>query len=326
MRGIALAFVMLALSGCGLVAIPPAVTIASYAVDGVSYLVSGKSVTDHAISEVAGADCAMWRMLKMENPCLNEDGSADVLIAHEPGVYEPSNGTLGEPSRLWQPEEDISPDGLDPIVPADGSPVVEAEAERWGSTVRAAGDGEALEPVSGQPNPVPAGDPSPSLAPSAPTPVVTVESLPVPTKAPVRQTAEAEGAEDLFAVSGGTTDADGAVQVAALSPAAPERPAAPGERRFVVIGSFTDRANAEGLARAHPKLAPVVVQAQVDGRRYYRVVTETAAAGDAALMQRWLRHNGFADAWAIAACEPSGGAQGCLQLAAGAHSESAARH
>ncbi|HVO17156.1 MAG TPA: hypothetical protein VMV26_18185, partial [Alphaproteobacteria bacterium] len=58
-----------ALGGCAVVAIPPAVTIASYAVDGVSYIATGKSVTDHAISEVAGEDCVLIRAAVLENPC-----------------------------------------------------------------------------------------------------------------------------------------------------------------------------------------------------------------------------------------------------------------
>jgi hypothetical protein len=51
------------------VAIPPAITIASYAVDGVSYIATGKSLTDHAISEVAGEDCVLIRAAILENPC-----------------------------------------------------------------------------------------------------------------------------------------------------------------------------------------------------------------------------------------------------------------
>jgi sporulation related protein len=57
------------LSGC---AIPPAITIASYVLDGVSYAATGKSVSDHGISAVAGRDCATFRILKGENPCRGE--------------------------------------------------------------------------------------------------------------------------------------------------------------------------------------------------------------------------------------------------------------
>ena len=55
--------------GCGL---PPAVMIASYAADGVSYVATGKSVTDHGISEVTGRDCALLRVIRGRAVCKDE--------------------------------------------------------------------------------------------------------------------------------------------------------------------------------------------------------------------------------------------------------------
>jgi len=66
-----LAGLALSLSGC-IVALPPAVQVASLALDGVSYLTTGKSVTDHAISAVTEQDCAMTRALKGEDICSAE--------------------------------------------------------------------------------------------------------------------------------------------------------------------------------------------------------------------------------------------------------------
>jgi len=63
-----LAGAAMSLSGC-LVALPPAVQLASLALDGVSYVTTGKSVTDHAISTVTAQDCAMLRGLKGEDIC-----------------------------------------------------------------------------------------------------------------------------------------------------------------------------------------------------------------------------------------------------------------
>src|ERR1043166_5052003 len=57
------------LSGC---AIPPALSIASYAIDAISYAATGKSISDHGISMAAGRDCATWRLIKGENPCKGE--------------------------------------------------------------------------------------------------------------------------------------------------------------------------------------------------------------------------------------------------------------
>jgi len=66
---ILIALAPILLSGC---AIPPAITIASYVLDGISYASTGKSVSDHGISAVAGRDCATFRILKGENPCRGE--------------------------------------------------------------------------------------------------------------------------------------------------------------------------------------------------------------------------------------------------------------
>jgi len=56
------------LSGC-IVAMPPALQAASFALDGISYVATGKSVTDHALSAMADKDCAMVRALNGEAIC-----------------------------------------------------------------------------------------------------------------------------------------------------------------------------------------------------------------------------------------------------------------
>jgi hypothetical protein len=79
-----LASAFLALSGCGL---PPALSIAFNGMDGLSLLASGKSISDHAISQVAGEDCAMYRFVTdPENVCrANPAQSPDETIAEAPG-------------------------------------------------------------------------------------------------------------------------------------------------------------------------------------------------------------------------------------------------
>jgi hypothetical protein len=62
------------LAGC---AVPPAVTIVSLVADGVSYAATGKSTTDHAISAVAGQDCALLRAAQDKAIC---DPDGDVLV------------------------------------------------------------------------------------------------------------------------------------------------------------------------------------------------------------------------------------------------------
>ena len=60
------ALLCLSASAC---ALPPAVAIASYAADGVSFIATGKSVTDHAVSAVAQQDCALYRVLLGSDIC-----------------------------------------------------------------------------------------------------------------------------------------------------------------------------------------------------------------------------------------------------------------
>ncbi len=75
MRFLSLALVsMFFLTGC---AVPPAVTIASFVADGVSYAATGKSTTDHAISAIARQDCALLRAVQEEAIC---DPDGEVLV------------------------------------------------------------------------------------------------------------------------------------------------------------------------------------------------------------------------------------------------------
>ena len=70
----------LMLGGCGL---PPAVVVASYALDGFSFMVSGKSVSDHAISRAMNKDCSMIRVIAGRQVCeeLNDGTSPATEVA-----------------------------------------------------------------------------------------------------------------------------------------------------------------------------------------------------------------------------------------------------
>lgn len=84
--GLAIVGAPLLLGGCGL---PPAVVAFSYAMDGLSYASSGKSVTDHALSAAAEQDCAMFRMIQGRDICRLDgvgDGTAVLASADGPNV------------------------------------------------------------------------------------------------------------------------------------------------------------------------------------------------------------------------------------------------
>jgi hypothetical protein len=67
MRSLAFLFVPLLAAGC---ALPPALTIASFAADGISYIATGKSTTDHALSAIASEDCALLRAVQEQPICV----------------------------------------------------------------------------------------------------------------------------------------------------------------------------------------------------------------------------------------------------------------
>ena len=77
-RGTALILCSVLLAACSL---PMPVQITSWALDGIAYLTTEKSVTDHGISLVAKQDCALWRAFTGEQICRSEDGTAITVAA-----------------------------------------------------------------------------------------------------------------------------------------------------------------------------------------------------------------------------------------------------
>jgi len=68
---------MLMLSGC---ALPVPIQVASWALDGISYLMTDKSVTDHGLSILAQQDCAVLRVITdPEELCRDFDEMATAL-------------------------------------------------------------------------------------------------------------------------------------------------------------------------------------------------------------------------------------------------------
>ncbi len=83
MRYLAVLATPLILTGCG---IPPAVTIATYALDGAVWIGSGKTVRDHALSAALEQDCSMFRVLGGNPICVDytPDGTAAAALATMP--------------------------------------------------------------------------------------------------------------------------------------------------------------------------------------------------------------------------------------------------
>ncbi len=80
------------LSGC---AAPVAVTVVSLVADGISYITTEKSLTDHGLSAISDSDCAMYRIITTGYACQPYDVE-DIAVAETkvqdvetplPGVY-----------------------------------------------------------------------------------------------------------------------------------------------------------------------------------------------------------------------------------------------
>lgn len=76
--GVAGLFGALLVSGC---ALPPALVVASYSADIVSYAASGKTITDHAYSAVARSDCSFTRILRRKPICVDEPANTEIAQA-----------------------------------------------------------------------------------------------------------------------------------------------------------------------------------------------------------------------------------------------------
>jgi hypothetical protein len=86
-NGLSIIVCSVMLSGC---AMPLPFQLASWALDGISFLATEKSLSDHGLSLVAQKDCAIWRGLKGDNICseISDDeiltvAAADPLVLNE---------------------------------------------------------------------------------------------------------------------------------------------------------------------------------------------------------------------------------------------------
>lgn len=76
-RCLSLIVVILSVSGCA------TLNLVSFGASGISYLVSGKSLSDHVVSAMKKEDCAMHRVLKGQKTCIPLASSNEVIARVE---------------------------------------------------------------------------------------------------------------------------------------------------------------------------------------------------------------------------------------------------
>ncbi len=105
---------LLLLTAC---AIPVPLQVASWVADGISYLTTEKSVSDHGISAVIGQDCALYRGVTEGNVCRDGETLDITVAAGEDEVPAPENVAMGDPDDDLPSE----PDQLSLIAPSGGT-------------------------------------------------------------------------------------------------------------------------------------------------------------------------------------------------------------
>jgi cell division septation protein DedD len=243
------------LGGCA--AIPPAIGIASYALDGISLLASGKTVSDHVLSAAADQDCRLFRMAQNLEVC-TDWGTQPQVAAQRPmrAHFDRDDGS----ERALQvaalmpttPTRPVAEQGAPMVLPAELADVAQAlpgvakvDTMPHVATALVA----APKPVMAPP-PVAAGKTvMTALVPSAPDPAPVQAALPPP-KPDVGALVRSDDAQALRDAVRASNEG----------------------RYLMVLGSFKGPEMAGRLARLHA--GAKVVKADVQGETYYRVVIE----------------------------------------------------
>lgn len=246
----------LLLGACGL---PPALQIASWITNGISYLTTDKSISDHGISLVSGRDCAVHRSLAGNDICnIGEEGES--MIA---SLDNATDSPLAPGAAESRDEPAAAPAAMD----LAAGPLDAARAEPEPAAALAAMDLAAgpLNTASVEPE-FDGGVPPNAEPPAAPeTPHHGEEPAATGQKMADRQIAD-------MGKSGGV---------------------------YYSLASFSVLANAEKLIRLNGALSPALMTAQVNGRNVYRVVVGPVTKSEGKSLRKEIASAGFRGAWAL---------------------------
>lgn len=281
-----LAACMLLLGGC---ALPVPLQIASWAADGISFVMTKKSLTDHGLSMVAQKDCALLRAVVEGNVCRDDDAATMVADASQGGdgavpvatdaVVVAPVVTEAKPAVVatlassdgWKNPDDLSAENLAAFETASGNSVAMSEP----TSVSSKG-------LFGETPKVVADIPPPAAIP----PVVEKKTATVPVQvAAVQPTKAKKPWQQLVAAK-----EDKIVTVDVKNEAAP--------KLFMVMGSFSKRDNALGLAQRFAGMNPYVLTSELNGRKIYRVAIGATTADGQQAVRHQLARIGVVDVWA----------------------------
>ncbi len=330
----------LLLPGCVL---PIALSAASAGFDGLTYIATGKSPSDHAISELADQNCSTWRIFAGRAICRDytPEERHDTQLARarlerrdpaEGNVRDPSYAGLREPPLALAQASGAQADEGGGV--QDDAPAQSAAAQP-GTTGSPAADRRDTDMTAPETAPDSGADRSVDAAPLASQAMDATErhgfaasSAPRPAAAPAAT--ESAASEPVVALNRGTA-ATALPAVAAFSPG-PARPAAtraagpamanvtlapaaPAHSVYLVLASFASRANAERALGIYGDAHPGIAAMNVHGATLYRVVAGPFKADQLVAAQtRMERAYGVGSAWTLPSC-PRESASNCVARA-----------
>lgn len=284
---------VLLLGGC---ALPLPVQVASWALDGLSYIATQKSVADHGLSIVANRDCGVLRGILDDGLICRDidDGTTGIAVASRAG------NTAADAARaLAEFETAAGGDVTQGGQATNSRPVIAPTVRMSLARIHRPMMFEDGVQLSGYPL------------------VITVETLGQPAtqvaaksaaKSAAKAATDADDAKDLadFPTAAGqpaaNTDDDESADKqwrAKTSRVVDDGDQEPAAGLYFVIGSFRDHDNARRLRSLYRALAPAVLAAKRDADTVYRVVVGPFEQRHAKTVHQQIYHAGIADAWAI---------------------------
>ena len=289
------------LGGC---ALPVPVQIASWVLDGISYLMTEKSVTDHGLSVLAQKDCAVLRGLMDPGEfCRDFDDGATDLADGMP--YE----NLFTEDKILSAEADAEATAFAEFETAGGGDVsVPVTTDTTELMIDTAGHMPEMGALT---NARPTLEDSVEAAASLVSAAWILEgriSLDAfPHQIVVHATTLEEILQSQQAMLGDVEDlgpyVSGDVAVAQVwtvrTTRIVETGLEPAAGYYFVIGSFRDHANAQKLRNQYRGLTPSVLAARLDDITLYRVVVGPFVKNDEQIIKKNIFRAGIADSWAI---------------------------
>ena len=299
------ATVALSLTGC---AVPIAVSIASYSFSGLSLVATEKGMGDLALSQATAQNCATWRILKGDDICRDytpEERHEMRLARAEANNYPPG----------WHPSNE--PD-YTAMVPLRSHAELVAEVDRAEAAEQALASAGASESQAKQR----AAPPAALLASAESAQVqrraaaVSAESLKPAAQRQANASAPLPPAAKPAAPRKASTALANALPIPAPKPLAAAQPApavkdAHADNAYLVLGSYSTRANAESGLAHYAAVRPMLSVAKVDGKEVFRVVSGPFGPQDLAKARAALAKSyDIRKSWAIPSCGDAD-AQGC---------------